>query len=66
LSHLLLPQFHLLGLQEFLWHTSGTALGTQAQLPELFAESWCFFLEKAGKLDLELLDVWLKASAGVN
>ena len=59
-SHLFLSQLHLLGLQQLLGHTCSTGLGAQTQLPELFAKGGGFFLEEAGELDLELLDVWLQ------
>lgn len=58
---LLLYQLQFLGFQQLLRHALRASLCTEAEIPQLLAERRSIFVEKTGELDLERLDIGLKA-----
>lgn len=60
---LFLYQFELFGLEQLLGDALGAGLGTQAEVPQLFAEGCGVLVEKSSQLDLEGLDIGLEKGA---
>jgi hypothetical protein len=56
-----LYQLQFLCLQQLLGHALGAGLGTETEIPQILAERRRIFVEKTGELDLEGLDVGLRA-----
>jgi hypothetical protein len=65
LSHLFLLQLELLRLQKFPRHPDRTVLRTQHQVPQFLAECRSILVQKAGELDLDLLDLRLRMVSSI-